>query len=140
MKKLLLVTGSIVLLAFIGYGIWDAMGGKMPLLFYTMEAEKIVRDAEVLAGAHKAAGVKPDQLKETATRMRAQFNTINTRCTTGDRKRPSFEKLGKIVDQVEAAAEKAESKDVVDARMNSLDQLAKELKSILGTDQDKPGQ
>ncbi len=130
--------GITVLLAFIGYGVFDLMGGRIPLLSYTHEAEQIVRVAETLVKLNKAAGVPEAELRDRAKEMREEFDTINKRCADEDRRRPSFPKLGAIVDQVEAAALHPEKKVIVTARLNKVEELVKELQAVLGSDQDRP--
>jgi hypothetical protein len=140
LRKTLLVVAITALAGFIGYGVWDVTSGRIPLLSYTMEAEKIVRVADQVTKQHKQGGVAVAQLKTASTDLRAQFNMINSRCNPQDRKRPSWKRIEGITDQVEAAAEKPDSRVILDARMATVEELVKELKEILGKDADKPAE
>jgi hypothetical protein len=136
-KKGFLIVACLALAGFIGYGVWDVMGGRLPV-FYASSASELVRKGEELAGQYRAKGVNEQELKKAAGEVRGRFDQISNGCSTTDRRRPSFTKLGEMVRQIEAAAERPQSQDVLKARMTTVEEVTKELKGIIGTDQDKP--
>ena len=139
MKKGFYIASSLALAGFIGYGVWDVMGGRLPV-FYASSAVELVRKGEDLAGQYRAKGVNEEELKKAASDVRGRFDSISNGCSATDRRRPSFTKLGELVRQIEAAAERPQSQDVLKARMTTVEEVSKELKGIIGTEQDKPMQ
>jgi hypothetical protein len=133
----ILVAGILGLSAFIAYGVYDLWGGRL-LLSYPDEASGIIGIAEGLVAKYRAGTLSDAELKEQSADLRRRFNVLAQHCDESDRRRPSHDKLKRLVEQLEAAALQPEMKEMVRARMNTAEHEARGLKDLVGTDQDKP--
>jgi hypothetical protein len=138
MKKVLVV-GIVLLSGFIGYTVWKiVLKERLPLLSYKAEVDSIVGFAQQLIEKQRPPSTKREELEQGALELRKRHHVLIERASDADKRRPSYRMTDDIVMQIEYAAQQPESKPVVESRFKKAMEAIDEVKSLLGTDQDKP--
>ena len=133
--------GITLLLGFIGYGVWKVvLKERLPLISYVGKIEDILREADVTIEKNGPSRADPERLKQGAAKLRAMHDELIERASDFDKRRPSYRKVDEIVMQIEYAAQKPDSADVVEARFRKAREGIADVKSLLGTPQDEPTQ
>jgi hypothetical protein len=138
MRKALIV-GIVLLSSFVGYGVWKiVLKERIPLLSYKVEVEGVVGFAERLIEKNRPPGTNAAELKSGAEELRRRHHVLIDRASDTDKRRPSYRKTDEIVMQVEYAAQQPDSKAVIESRFQKALEAIRDVKSLLGTDQDQP--
>lgn len=137
MGRFVTVLGILALLAFIGYAVWvTVLGGTLPILSYPGEVRSMVTQALKIADVERTIGQKEEERKANSEVMRRRFYALTDAVAEKDRRRPSYRKLGEIVNEIEYASFQENSRDLIAARMRTVIQIGDEIKSILETNLD----
>lgn len=139
MNNKVLAAGIVLLSGFVGWCVWQEFyGGKVPLLSYRLKVEQIVGYAQDTTEMCKPPRNTPEELRGRASELRKLHNELIERASDNEKRRPSYRKADELVMQIEYAAQKPESSDVVEARFRRTRELIADVRSLLGTSQDEP--
>lgn len=137
MKSSWTVWASLILLVVIAWSSWEIWRGRTGD-GYGGRAARMTGLGEELVRKYDGAALSSADLTSGAAELRLIFDELNFKGSAEDRRRPSFRKLERLAQNVEAAAQTPDRPEVVRARMVVVKEVVTELRAELGTDRDRP--
>jgi hypothetical protein len=139
MKKVLVIVGIVLLLGAAGYVAWTLGGdGRYPFVSYRSEVEDVITYAEGIVQKQEPPRTVAASLQSSSAELRKRLNALIDKASDMDKRRPSYRLTDDIVMQIEYAAQKPESADVVRSRFEKAKDGMVHVRAMLGTAQDNP--